>query len=309
MALRTKSFIGKALAGTDKLQQRYHALGFMYAVVRKYSDDVAGQQAALLTYYGFLSLFPLLLVATSIADFIAQHNLRLRAKLLADTTSYFPVVGQQLQQSVHGSHRTGIALIIGLLFALYGARGIANAVRGALDNAWATPRTKRSDFLVGMLKSLGLLTGAGLGLLVTTALASYATAALGHSFIFRLIPIAMNTVLLYLIFMYVFLIGPSRRRPHRDLRIGAITVVVGLLILQTAGGYLITHELHRVNGLYGQFGLVLAVLSWMYLLAQLFMYAVEINVVHTYRLWPRGMNTQWPTAADEKAQQLHVNER
>jgi membrane protein len=296
--------VDKIAIRMDKLQQRYHALSFPYAVIKKYSDDSAGQQAALITYYGFLALFPLLLVATSIADLVAQHNAHLRTRLLADATSYFPVVGQQLQESIHGSHQTGLVLIVGLLFALYGARGIADALRNTLDIAWGTPHTRRSQFPVSILKSTALLFGAGLGLLATTALASYATAVLGRSLLFRLAPIAINAVLLYLIVMYIFLVGTSRRRRRKDLRLGAITMVVGLLILQTVGGYLITHELHKTSGAYGQFGLVLAILSWIYLLAQLFAYAVEINVVHTYTLWPRTLSGKVPTTADDMAHRL-----
>lgn len=305
------NFANRLTKRIDKLQRRHHATAFTYGVIKKYSGDSAGRQAALLTYYGFLSLFPLLLVATSIADLIAQHNAHLRARLLSDTTSYFPVVGQQLQQNinVHGNHETGLALVVGLLFALYGAHGIADAVRNTIDIAWGTPRAKRSRFPVGTLKSFALLFGAGLGLLLTTILASYATAELGHSFFFRLIPIVISAVLLYLIIMYVFLVGTSRRRRPKDLRLGAITVVIGLLILQIVGGYLITHELHKMNGAYGQFGLVLAILSWIYLLAQLFTYAIEVSVVHTYKLWPRTLTGSNPTTADDLAGRLEKQSR
>ena len=141
-----------------RLQQKHHALAFPFAVIKKYGDDQAGQQAALLTYYGFLSLFPLLLVATSVADLLAQHNEHLRTRLLNDAlTSYFPVVGEQLQQNIHGSHETGWALIVGLLVAIYGARGIANAVRGVLERtAWGTPRSRRSNFWDRTTKKYGV---------------------------------------------------------------------------------------------------------------------------------------------------------
>jgi len=289
----------------DAYQQKHHALSFPYAVIKKYGDDDAGHQAALITYYGFLSLFPLLLVATSIIDLVAQYNSDLRTRLVADINSYFPIVGQQLQSSVHNS-KTGAALAVGLLFALYGARGIADAVRSALDHAWAVPRVKRSGFPKNILKSLALLFGAGLGLLLTTTLASYALTALGHAPIFRLLSILINVALLYFIFMYTFLIGTSRRHPRKDIRLGAITAAIGLLILQSVGGYLITHQLHNLRGLYGQFALVLAILFWIYLQAQVLMYAIEINAVHTYKLWPRSLTQKPTTAADRKAYRLYA---
>lgn len=299
-----KNTIEKILATADALQQKHPALAFAFAVIKKYGDEQAGLQAALLTYYGFLSLFPLLLVATSIADIIAQHNQHLRARLLSDATSYFPVVGNQLQENIHGSRGTGLALVVGLLVAIYGARGIANAVRLVLDTSWGTPRSRRSSFWPGLLKSLTLLFGAGLGLLLSTVLAGYATAKLGHSFGFRLIPIAINIVILYLVCMYVFMYGPSERRKRDDVRVGAIATVIGLLILQTIGGFLITHELRRTSSAYGQFALVLAIMFWIYLLAQVFTYSIEVNVVHLHHLWPRSLTGNKPTAADEQASHL-----
>ena len=296
----------RLLERVDRLQQKHHALSFPYAVIKKYGDDEAGHQAALITYYGFLALFPLILVATSVIDLIAQHNMELRARLLADINTYFPIVGNQLQAQVHAGNKTGTALAIGLLFTLYGARGVANAVRGALDHAWAIPKVRRSGFPLNAIKSFGLLLGAGLGLLITATLAGYATAALGHSLVFRLVPLAINLVLLYVIFMYVFLVGTSKRHPRRDIRLGAIAATIGLLILQTVGGYLITHQLHNLTGLYGQFALVLAILFWIYLQAQVLTYAIEINVVHTYKLWPRSLTANPITAADKKAYRLYA---
>jgi membrane protein len=299
------NFIERLLALFDKTQQKHHALSFPYAVIKKYSDDDAGYQAALITYYGFLSLFPLLLVATSLIDSITQRSSELHTRLIADINSYFPIVGDQLQSSVH-SNKTGPALIIGLLFALYGARGIADAVRAALDHAWAIPRAKRSGFPKNLLRSLGLLFGGGLGLVLTNGLASYALAAVGRSPLLRLIPILINVSLLYLIFMYIFLIGSSRQHPRKDVRLGAITASIGLLLLQAIGGYLITHQLHNLRGLYGQFALVLAILFWIYLQAQVLMYAIEINVVHTYKLWPRSLTQKPTTSADKKAFRLYA---
>jgi membrane protein len=299
------NFVNDLAEHTDKVQQRHHAFAFTYAVIRKYNDDEAGLQAALLTYYGFLSLFPLLLIAISITDFLAQHNAHVRVRLLDDVTNYFPVVGEQLRQNIRGGHKTGFAFLAGLLVALYGTRGIVNAVRRTLDNAWAIPKQKRSHFPEGLLKGFVVLLIAGLGLLLTTVLAGYATTVFGHSLLFRLVPLAINAVLLYFICMFIFMFGSSREQPRQNVRLGAVTTVIGLFILQTVGGYLLTHELRRTSSLYGQFSLVLAIMFWMYLLAQVFTYAAEVNVVHTYRLWPRSLSGKLPTTADHKAQKLY----
>jgi hypothetical protein len=53
--------VNRVIAWADGMQRRHGVLGFPYAVVKKYGDDAGGRQAALITYYGFLSNFPLLL--------------------------------------------------------------------------------------------------------------------------------------------------------------------------------------------------------------------------------------------------------
>lgn len=290
----------------DKLQQRNRFLAFPYAVLKKYGDDSAGHQAALITYYGFLSLFPLLLVATSLVDMFTTNNSEMQAQLDRLIREYFPIVGDSLQQSIQSPTRSGVALIIGLLLTIYGARGIADAVRNMLDHAWTIPRAKRTGFPLNAIKSFALLLGAGLGLLAAATLASVTTAALGHAWYWKAIPLTINIGLLYLIFMYVFLIGTSGRFKRSQLRTGAIIATFGLLILQSVGGYLIMHHLRGVSGLYGQFALVLVLLFWIYLQAQVFVYAVEINVVKAYKLWPRSLVQPPLTKADKKAYRLYV---
>jgi membrane protein len=48
----------------DRLQQRHRPIAFAVAVVKKFSDDQAGNLVALLTYYAFVAIFPLLLALT-----------------------------------------------------------------------------------------------------------------------------------------------------------------------------------------------------------------------------------------------------
>ena len=70
------------LAWADAAQRRHGVLGFPYAVMKKYGDDDGGRQAALITYYGFLSIFPLLLVAVSVLSKILIDHPSLRARLI-----------------------------------------------------------------------------------------------------------------------------------------------------------------------------------------------------------------------------------
>ncbi len=146
-------FIDNTLVKANKFQQTHSWAGFSFAVIKKYGDDEAGYQGALITYYGFLSLFPLLLVATSVIGLIASNNPHLRDQLTSSISSYFPTLGSQLQASVHSSTKSGAALVIGLLLTLYGARGGADASQHALNHIWHVPKSARPGFPKNIIKS------------------------------------------------------------------------------------------------------------------------------------------------------------
>src|SRR5579885_3192727 len=112
----------RRLKALDELQQRHKWLAFPYAVFKKYGDDEAAYQGALITYYGFLSLFPLIIVATSIVQLLSNNNAALKARVVKSIGQYLPIVGNQIESSVHSPHKTGLALIVSILITLYGAR-------------------------------------------------------------------------------------------------------------------------------------------------------------------------------------------
>src|SRR5216683_4455160 len=113
----------KVLHSVDRLQQRWPWLGFPVAVWKKFGDDQAGDLAALIAYYAFAAIFPLLLVLVTVLDLVLSHHPALREHLLSSALASFPVIGDQLKHNVHALGQTGAALVIGLIFAFLGARG------------------------------------------------------------------------------------------------------------------------------------------------------------------------------------------
>ena len=296
----------RLVGSIDHWQRRHRFSAFPYAVVKKYGDDESGYQAALVTYYSFVSLFPLLIIALSVIDLISRNNAELRHRLIDSIGNYLPTVSDQLQRTVHSKTGTGLALIVSLLFLLYGAKGSADAVRHSLDHAWEVPRSSRSGFPKNTLKSLALIVGGGIGLLLSATLSGLATSAFSHIWYFRLLPLVLSISINYLVFLFVFRVGTSKRHAIRDIRLGAITAALLLQLLQIVGAALVHNQLKHATGAYGSFGIVLALLFWIYLQAQVFMYTVQINVVHAYKLWPRSLTGKDLTAADQKALELYV---
>lgn len=289
----------KLLKFIDGVQQKSPVLGFAYAVIKKYGDDGAGYYAALLTYYGFLALFPLLLVVTTLTQHVMGNNPELEATIIDGLTDYFPLLGQQLAEQVDGLQRTGWLLIVGLLFALYGTHGVADAFRLAMQRAWQVPREAREGFPVSTLKSLAIVVVGGGGLLLASVLAGLATAA-GRGPVFFVLSIAINLIVLFWLFVFLLKFTVPGRIRVKEAWAGAAVAAAGLLVLQALGGYILTHELRSLTALYSYFAIALGLLFWIYLQAQLIMYAAEISVVSARKLWPRSLDTNTPTAVDKK---------
>src|ERR1700683_1731763 len=120
----------------DEYQRHHKGVGLPFAIFKKYQDDQAGRWAAIFIYYAFLALFPLLLVLTTGVKLLIRNNSQLRNQVIRGAITYFPVVGHDLQQDIHGISKTGLALIIGLALTLFGARGVADVLRTSLDHIW-----------------------------------------------------------------------------------------------------------------------------------------------------------------------------
>jgi membrane protein len=164
----------------DRLQRRNRAVGFVIGVIYKYLDDQGGYLAALITYYAFVSLFPLLLLLTMALGVVLAGHPDLQEQVMKSTLSQFPVIGSQLQQPA-GLTGGGFAVVAGIGGALYGGLGVGQAVQNAMDSVWAIPRNDRRDPLRSRLRSLLLLLVLGSAAIAATALTGVgqATESLG----------------------------------------------------------------------------------------------------------------------------------
>src|SRR3954466_1352997 len=155
----------------DKFQQRHPAVGVPLAVLYKFNDDQGNYLAAVVTYYLFVSIFPSLLIASSILGFVLQGNEELKNELLTSALSQFPIVGTQLGRP-EGLQGSTSAVVIGSLAALYGVLGLGMAAQNAVNVVWAVPRNSRLNPLVSRLRGLVWMVLAGLALVGVAVLTS-----------------------------------------------------------------------------------------------------------------------------------------
>ena len=301
--------VQRAVRAADELQQRHAWLAVPVAVFKKFGDDRAGNLAALIAYYAFVAIFPLLLALVTVLDLVLKNDPGLRQKVLNAALRQYPVVGPQLEHSIGRLHQTGIALVIGLLGTFFGASGVANALQNALNSAWEIPFARRPGFPWSWLRSFAMVLVIGLGFIATTSLSTLAGGA-GRVLSgagTHVLAIAVSMVLNFGLFWLGFRLGTARGITWRQLRLGALISAVAWQVLLTFGGYFLSHQLAHASPLYGTFALVLGLIAWLYLQAEITLYAVEINVVRAYRLWPRSIAPPPYTEQDRRAYQLYAD--
>jgi membrane protein len=285
------SWIQRALGAADRLQAGWPPIAVPVAVWKKFQDDQAGYLAALVCYFGFVALFPLLLIFITVLDMTLKSDPTLHRDLLNSALMQYPVVGSEIGSSLGSINGSGLPLGVGIVVLLLGARGVAFAMQNALCTVWGIRREQRPGFFTRSLYGLGLLMVVGLGLVVTTFLSGIANGAgnlitgpLAHAG-----AVAISLVANVGVFWVAFRLATMRRVPWTSLRVGAMLAAVVWQVLQVAGGYVVTHELHRASTLYGTFGVVLGLVGWLYLQATVTLYCAEVDAVLVTRRWPRSL--------------------
>lgn len=280
----------------DRYQQRRRWLAVPMAVLKKFSDDQGGQLAAVVSYYAFLSLFPLLLVMVTILGFVLQGDPSAQRAVENSVANQFPGLGQEI--TVHPLTGHVAALVAGLLVSIWGGLGITNAIQNSFDQIWAVPRKDRPDFLQWRLKGLLLITCLGALFLVSTAVSGLIT-ALGGPWV-KVGAIVISFLVNFTLFLCAFRFMTSATIGTSRLWIGVVTASLLWLVLQLVGGVYVNHVYRHATSVYSQFALVIALLIWLRLGAQVTLYSAEINTVVDRRLWPRSLFGPPERAADQE---------
>ncbi len=281
----------------DRLQRRNRAVGAVIAVIYKYLDDQGGYLSALITYYGFVSLFPLLLLLTTGLGVILAGRPDLQDQVLHSTLSQFPVIGSQLHQPEGLSGGT-VAVVVGIAGALYGGLGVGQAVQNAMDSVWAVPRNKRPNPILARVRSALLLLVLGSAAVASTVLSAVgqATGSLGFvgKFGLTLAAIAING----LICLVAFRVTTARQLTYRQVWPGALAAAFVWQILQRFGADYVGHTVKSASATNSVFALVLGLLAFLFLVSMTLVLCAEINVVLVERLYPRALLTPFVEDAD-----------
>jgi membrane protein len=275
----------------DRFQQKHPWAGFPLALVYKYFDDFGTYLAALVTYYGFVSLFPLLLLASTVLGFVLSGNPGLQHQVLTSALDQFPVIGGDLARPRHlGGGPVG--LVVGIAGSLYGGLGVAQVFQYAANTVWAVPRNNRPNPFKTRGRSMLLLVTAGLAVLATTALSIAGGGGAGTlGTAARTLTLAASVVINIAVTIFAFRFAPARRLSVRDVAPGAITSAVIWQLLQSFGVIYVRHVVQHASATNAVFALVLGLLAFLYVMATAILVCMEINVVRVSHLHPRSLLT------------------
>jgi membrane protein len=285
----------------DGWQRRRRHLSFVVAIALKYRDDLGRQYGALLSYYGFVSLFPLLLVLATVLGVVLEDNTGLRDRILDTVYARIPVVGAQLRENTASLSSSGLVLVVGLLISIWSGLAVVRVAGDALNLQWGVPRFRRLRFVVRQVRALAALLVIGAGILLATAATSLAAflpdLPTAGRLLGAVVAIGLNIVVLTLAFR-VLVQAPVGWRSFVP---GGIAGGIALWALQLIGGTYVARVIVGASDVYGAFATMFGLLVWIALLARVTLLAGEINVVRTKRLWPRGLVPGRPTEADRRA--------
>ena len=304
--------MGSLLRRLDRFQRSHSWAAFPFAVLKKFGEDEAGNLAALIAYYAFFSVFPLLLAFSTLLGFVLHGHPDWQRSVEHSAFAQLPLIGSKDQPApLHGDV---VALVVGLALALWSGLGVGKTAQTAFNTVYLVPRRERPAFPKSVLRALGLVAVGGIGLIVTTALATAVTSAgslgglhlgPGLRVVGTALAVALNTGLFLVLFRWLTV----RHVPWRHALPGAIISAAALQALQLAATAFIDHKLKGASSTYGKnFGTVVVLLSWFYLQAQVVLLAAEVNVVREYKLWPRALTDAPATEADYRAYEAYRDE-
>lgn len=275
----------------DRFQRKHPVVGYPIAVIYKFFDDQGAYLAALITYYGFLSIFPLLLLLTSALGFVMESNSVLREQIVNSALRQIPVIGEELQ-TPKGLQGSTFAVVTGSLLALYGGIGVAQAIQNMSNTCWNVPRNHRPNPILARLRSAGVVLFLGAGLLFIGWLPYRWT------FLDGWLGLALNVVVGSGLFLLLMKMTTAREQGWGRLLPGAVFVSVVWQLFSKLAPTFVDTFLAKSSATYGTLGTGLSLLIAGYIMAIALVFGTEMNVVLRRRLYPRALLTPFTDAVE-----------
>jgi membrane protein len=290
--------VAAPLRAIDRYQRPRTWLALPIAVVKRFGESRGGALAATIAYYGFFSLFPLLMALASIAGIVLHGRTDLQERIVRSALAQFPVVGTQIRRDVGDIEGSALAIVVGLALALWAGLGGVRAAQVAMDTLWDVPHKRRPGTPASIARALVMLVVLGAFVAGGAALAAVSAGAAGVA---GVVGFAASAVLNAAVVALAYRVLTSADVAWRDVAPGAVLTGIAWTVLLAIGGAIVERRIASSSDVYGTFAIVIGLLAWIYLGAQLLLLGAELNVVRAHRLWPRSLQGDDRTEADERA--------
>jgi uncharacterized BrkB/YihY/UPF0761 family membrane protein len=258
------------------LRERHVAIDVVVDTLDGWRRHITGRNATVLAFFGFLSIFPLLLVATTILGFVLEGNEQLQQEIIDGALDDIPVIGQELANDPAAIQGSVWALVIGLGAALWSSTKAFVGLQMAQDDIWEIDVDDRDGLPVQRGKALlGILFvgAAQIGSVVISGAVSAADLPLGGRVLLLAATVAINIVTLLAMFRWL----TTASLTWTDVWPGAVIAGIGFTVLQYFGTTLVTRLVNNASDTYGQFALVLGLVTWLSFLAITALMCTEFN--------------------------------
>ena len=295
------------IAWADRVQRQHGLLGFPYAVIKKYGDDDGGREAALITYYGFLSIFPLLLLGVAVLSRVLAGDPELRQRLVTKIVP--PVLQPTVENSLTALPTSTVPFIAGLIGLLFSGTGVVFSAYQTLNHVAAVPRRLRAGFASRYVRVFVMLATLLLGALAIGGLTVVVTALPRVPGAERALAVLGSAVVVFAVLLLGARLLLARPAPVRALWPAAVLGAAAVTLVLNLGPLLLARLVSKAGLVYGSFATVAGMFALLYLVSQALVYAAEIAAVRHARLWPRALDPSRPTTADANALALLAREQ
>jgi YihY family inner membrane protein len=291
----------------DAKQKRSTPVAVAVATFKKYSEDRSSNMAAMVAFWGFFSIFPLLIVlVTCLAWLLPASD---KASVLGHVAKMLPLLDPSTVSGLGGSWWV---LVIGLLTALWSGTGVVRTLQFAFDSVWEVPYHDRIGLAQQTLRSLWVLATIGLGLVLTTLVSGVVVGSANGihlGVLGRIGGYVLAAVLDVGIFVAAFRILTPRVDSVREVLPGALLAGIAFFILQELSALIVSHYVQNAQATYGQFATVITILWWFYIQAVITLLGAQLNVVLRCGFYPRSLADAPSTQADRRVLEAYAAER
>jgi membrane protein len=301
------ALMNRVIAWADHVQRQHGVLGFPYGVIKKYGDDEGGREAALITYYGFLSIFPLLLLGVAVLSRVLAADPQLRQRLIAAIVP--PALQPTIEHSVTSLPMSAVPFIAGLIGLVFSGTGVVFSAYQTLNHIAAVPYRRRAGFVPRYVRVFVMLATLLLGAVAVGALTVVVTALPGPTEVERAAAVLGSAVVIFTVLLLSARLLLARPAPVRALWPAAVLGAAAVTLVLNIGTSLLARFVARAGPVYGSFATVAGMFALLYLVSQALVYSAEVAAVRQARLWPRALDLNRPTAADARALTLLAREQ